>query len=285
MSASHPSGLSTVPLEHPHAEFLTHTIEHEIIPRLMLAHRGETHTPQGDPSPLLLQPEDEAAASALARQAVQPFARVLLEGDPATAMRFVETLRLRGVPLEILYLQLLAPVARYLGELWDQDLCDFTDVTVAAGRLQQLLRELSANGGQANASAGDGRRLLLLPAPKEQHTLGLLMVAEFFRRAGWEVSGGPLEQGYDPVQAVSRDWYDMVGFSLAASMHVGALTQAVAAVRRASRNAQVGIVLGGPVVMTHPALLEPVRADLLIADAAQAPDLVANFLSLRRQVN
>ena len=34
--------------------------------------------------------------------------------------------------------------ARVLGELWEDDRCDFTDVTVGVGRLQQLLRECRA---------------------------------------------------------------------------------------------------------------------------------------------
>ena len=285
MSVSNTTGLSNDVSAPARADLLTHTIEHEIIPRLMLAHRGQPPVHTGDTLFPDLDPDDQATAAALAQQAVQPFARVLLEADQATATLFVGALRQRGVPLNILYLHLLAPAARYLGELWDQDLCNFTDVTVAAGRLQQLLRELSQHCGHSPARQSDGRRLLLLPAPREQHTLGLLMVAEFFCRAGWEVSGGPLDTGHDPVKAVARDWFDVVGFSLAATMHVDALTQTVAAVRRASRNPHVGIVLGGPAVSYHPDLVAPVQADLLLSDAAVAPEAVAQFLATRRHVN
>lgn len=285
MSVSTPAGPSNAAAHPGHAEQLNHTIEHEIIPRLMLAHRSHAPSQLGASLRVDLDADDQNTAVALAERSVQAFAHVLLEADQATATLFVETLRQRGVPLNVLYLQLLAPAARYLGELWNQDLCNFTDVTVAAGRLQQLLRELSQHCGQSSARQTDGRRLLLLPAPKEQHTLGLLMVAEFFCRAGWEVSGGPLETGHDPVTSTTREWFDVVGFSLAATMHLEALTQTVAAVRRASRNPQVTIVVGGPAVAHHPALLAPVQADLLLSDAALAPDQVAQFLAARRHVN
>ena len=49
----------------------------------------------------------------------------------------------RGASVETLYLDLLAPTARHLGDLWDADVCDFTEVTVGLGRLQQVLHELS----------------------------------------------------------------------------------------------------------------------------------------------
>ena len=47
------------------------------------------------------------------------------------------------MPLELLFLRLLAPAARRLGELWEGDLCTFTDVTIGLSHLQQVLRELS----------------------------------------------------------------------------------------------------------------------------------------------
>ena len=59
------------------------------------------------------------------------------------ARTYVEALRAQGVSLESLYLDLLAGAARRLGEWWASDLCDFADVTVGVGRLQQILRELS----------------------------------------------------------------------------------------------------------------------------------------------
>ena len=126
--------------------------------------------------------------------------------------------------------------------------------------------------------------LLLTSAPGEVHTLGLSIVSEFFMRAGWDVDAHFLPA--EPVaRQVQTTWYDVVGFSLAATMHLEALTQTVAAVRRASRNPQVTIVVGGPAVAHHPALLAPVQADLLLSDAALAPDQVAQFLAARRHVN
>ncbi len=123
-------------------------------------------------------------------------------------------MRLKGIAVETIYLELLAPVARHLGSLWEQDLCDFTEVTIGLGRLHQVLRELSPGFSQSVGHAGNGRRILLLPSPGEQHTFGLVMVSEFFRHAGWDVAGGPWEAGADPVTMVKREWFDVVGFSL-----------------------------------------------------------------------
>lgn len=121
MSVSTPTGLADAIPAVTHADLLSHTIEHEIIPRLMLAHRSQSHAPSGELLFAAVDPDNEAAAIELATRAVLPFTRVLLESDQDTANLFVEALRQRGVPLNVLYLQLLAPSARRLGELWDQD--------------------------------------------------------------------------------------------------------------------------------------------------------------------
>ena len=162
---------------------LARTIEEEIIPRLMLAHRTATEP--------MLRPSGRAYA--ITGDDVRHFAKLVLSHEEDLGFATIQSLRSRQVSVEKIYLDLLAPTARYLGELWDEDLCNFTDVTVGLGRLQRVLRvlrELSPALGRGMEHPAPGRRVLLLPSPGEQHTFGLVMAAEFFRSAGWDVSGG-----------------------------------------------------------------------------------------------
>lgn len=158
---------------------LAKAVEYEIIPRLMLAHRYPHECVAVMPVIEQVAPED-----------VLEFARLVLHEDDASLKDSVMLLRSRGIPVQSIFLDLLAPVARHLGELWEKDLCDFTEVTIGLGRLQQVLRDNSADFSQPEAvnDAPPGRRILLAPCPGEQHTFGLSLVAEFFHRAGWDVS-------------------------------------------------------------------------------------------------
>ncbi|CAN5757473.1 hypothetical protein BH11PSE7_BH11PSE7_08900 [soil metagenome] len=250
---------------------LARAIEHEIIPRLMLAHRmpHECLTLRGLP------------AQGVSQQDVQQFAKLVLARDEDLANACVEAMRARGIPVETIYLDLLAPVARYLGELWEQDLCDFTEVTLGLGRLQQVLRELSPAFGQAVDHPTNGRRVLLLPCPGEQHTFGLVMVAEFFRRAGWDVAGGPWEAGADPVTMVRREWFDVVGFSTASDLHLPELSDCIASIRKAAINPHMGIMVGGPVFALHPDYVAHVQADAACGDGRQAPVLAEQLVADR----
>ena len=247
---------------------LSRAIEHEIIPRLMLAHQ----TPDACIS--LLQ----ASAPQVSADDVRAFAKLVLAPDENVAHACIEAMRVRGISVETIYLDLLAPVARYLGELWEQDLCDFTEVTVGLGRLQQVLRELSPAFGHSNDQAS-GRSVLLLPGPGEQHTFGLVMVAEFFRRAGWDVGGGPWEAGADPVLMVKREWFDVVGFSLGNEGHVDELAACIKSVKAAALNPNMCVIVGGPIFLQRPEFVAYVGADAAATDGSKAPDLAAQLVA------
>lgn len=251
---------------------LSRAIEDQIIPRLMLAHPGAADC-------LPLTPPVSAQVSL---EDVRSFAQLVLAPDENVAHACIETMRSSGISVETIYTDLLAPVARYLGELWEDDLCDFTQVTVGLGRLQQVLRELSPAFGQSNASAS-GNRVLLLPGPGEQHTFGLVMVAEFFRRAGWDVGGGAWEAGADPVVMVEREWFDVVGFSLGNVDQLDDLAACIKSVRAAALNKSICVIVGGPLFLANPEYVAYVNADAASTDGAQAPGLAASLVAARGQ--
>ena len=252
---------------------LSRAIEDEIIPRLMLAHptAGEC---------LHLTP---AVSAQVSEEDVQAFAKLVLAPDENVAHACIDAMRTSGISVETIYTDLLAPVARYLGVLWEEDICDFTEVTTGLGRLQQVLRELSPAFGQSNTSTS-GSRVLLLPGPGEQHTFGLVMVSEFFRRAGWDVGGGAWEAGADPVVMVQREWFDVVGFSLGNVAQLDDLAACIQRVRAAALNKSLCVIVGGPLFLANPEYVAYVNADAASTDGSQAPDLAARLVSAKAQV-
>ncbi|MDP2263325.1 MAG: cobalamin B12-binding domain-containing protein [Hydrogenophaga sp.] len=244
------------------AVLLAKAVEYEIIPRLMLAHRV---------------PEECEAHPLMANHRVTPqdvavFAELVLHEDDQAVRDCVIALRDRGVPIEGIFLDLLSPVARHLGEMWERDLCTFTEVTVGLGRLQKVLRENSAAFGQF--STGEqrerGRRILLMPCPGEQHTFGLSLVAELFHRAGWDVVTCFLATDAAAVM-VKKDWYDVIGFSLGSETGVPKLKAAMGLVRQVSVNPRISIIAGGPVFLLHPEFGEQIGADAVMTDGVKAP--------------
>ena len=243
-----------------HMSALLRTIEGEIIPRLVVAHKAAA--PPDMPGAEKRLPD---------AQDVEAFTNVVLRKDIDAASAYVNLLLAEGVPLEAVFLELFAPTARRLGELWVADLCDFVQVTIGVGKLQHLLRQYAQSlQGHGLETAEGGRRALLAPTPGEQHTFGMLVVGEMLRRAGWDVTGEPASGRDDLCAMVRGEWFAVIGLSLSCEDRVSALKRDIRAVRRASRNSAIGVMVGGRVFVEYPELVPRVGADATAADGREA---------------
>ncbi len=235
---------------------LTRTVELDVIPRLLVAHP---------------RPAAPAGAGLLvtAVHVADLVGLVLSRGEPE-AVAFVEAMHGEGAAAESLYLDLLAPAARRLGEMWEDDTCDFTEVTIGLWRLQNAMRELSPSFLRSANPRSNGPRALLVPLPGEDHTFGLSMVYEFFRRAGWNAWSGPVSSSADLRGLVRHEWVEVIGFSLACDEKLDAVRAEIRSVRRASMNPGLGVLVGGPGFTANPLLAAEVGADGTATDGRQA---------------
>ena len=249
---------------------IVRTIEQDIIPRLVQAHR-----PEAAEAPV------PAAHRRVTSADVLGFVQQVLAPDDGGWQAMTERLLAEGMAVGDIYLHLLAPAAQELGRMWDEDLCSFTDVTVAVGRLQRVLRSLSPAFGQEVDHPQNGRRVLLVPAPGEQHTFGLTIVAEFFRRAGWEVVGDGESRSADPAALVRKEWFDVIGISVGSDARLDWLKSGIGAVRNASRNRGISVLVGGPSFAADLARVREVGADGSASDGQQAPVMAEQLLSER----
>lgn len=248
---------------------LANVIEAEVVPRLVLAGRAGIGggAPEQESAPV--GPEDVVALVGL-----------VVADDATAAHAYVEALRVRGVALERLYLDLFAVTAQRLGQLWEEDLCSFADVTVGLVRLQGLVRDYSPAFLPPVETRDPRRCALLIPVPGEQHTFGLVMVAEFFQRAGWEVRCDPTISAEEVSRAVRGTWFAVVGISVGNNDRLETVAALVRRVRKESRNRGVGVMVGGRLFAEKPELANAVGADATATDGRQAALQAETLLAL-----
>jgi len=231
------------------------TIESEIIPRLLLAHR---------PDPIAAG-RCAAAREAPTRDEVAEFARIAACHDLPAALKMVEAVCREGLSLEVVLLDLVAAAARLLGEQWKEDLRSFTEVSAGLGTLQQLVHVLGPSFAPALPHRG---LVVLVAAPGEQHTLGLFLVGEFLRRAGWGVEVAPTMAEADLLRLLSSQPVAMLGITVSNEVTLKPLARFMTAVRKATRKRDLPVLLGGALDLGD--FAEKNGASLHASDAREA---------------
>jgi len=233
-------------------------IEGEIIPRLLLAHRAER------PGMAI------APVAAFTRGEPLALAHMTLRLEVFSLVAHIESYLDTGVPVDSIYLDLLAPTARVLGEFWDNDICDFVDVTMGIWRLQQVVHEIGNRAPCPSARTRADRRALFTVPPGDQHSFGLVMIEDLFRRAGWRTWSAPDAGIAELCAIVGRQWFELIGLTVSNADHVAQLPVMLRDLRRASQNPAVGIMVGGKIFTDHPELAAQAGADATAADGAKA---------------
>jgi methanogenic corrinoid protein MtbC1 len=214
---------------------------------------------------------------------VARFVRLLRSAGVDAAPALVEVLLARGIARNDIYLELLGPAARMIGDMWQDDECSFADVTMVVGRLHNILNSLRGERVVA-LSSFDSATILLSPAPGEQHTFGIAVVDAVFQDAGWQTSLSYTNDADDLIEQVSRRRFDAIGLSLSSASLSDVLRATIMRLRAASANPDMVVLVGGPAFEAAPQLAAYAGADAMVgkgvAAAARARELLPRHLSL-----
>lgn len=240
---------------------LARMVSSEIVPRLLMLHAEVV--PDALPVDFLVE------ALLPSRGDVGGLAEIVLGSDLEAAVAYITLLRDRGLSMDALFVELLEPTARYLGEMWDQDKCDFIDVTIGVGRLQQLLAFFNDN--HAVPALDERRHVLMAMTPGNQHSFGVAIVERFLRAGGWHVQTELSGTADDIAATVHQRWFAVAGLTIGSERQIESLKSTIALLRAQSHNPAIGIMVGGPVFTADPTLAKEVGAD---ATAPNAPTAV-----------
>jgi methanogenic corrinoid protein MtbC1 len=206
------------------------------------------------------------AFSILGDPCAAAMAYALCDEDDAAASLMVDDMLEAGVPVSDLCLDHLAPAARRLGDLWDRDRLPFTEVALASARIQAILRRLPAD--RTAPRTHHDRGAIFGAVPGEQHTLGVMMAADLFRRNGWDVSLLVGLSHDEMLQRMVRDDRPVIGLSCSGDHSYPALRRLLAAMAKARPEAE--ILLAGQIVQAPDRIADLPARVVPVADMAGA---------------
>ena len=207
-----------------------------------------------------------AHATAAPTGRINALAAALTDPDRNLCREMVEDLLEETQSVETLYLNYLTQAARRLGQLWEDDALSFADVAVGTGRIYALLRALNAPAPSGWADGHPGAFFAVVPG--EEHTLGIRMAADLFRRRGWQID---LSLGLDHDATVStfeEGTHRLVGVSASAPRNIAALGKFLVALR--SVRPGIRVLVAGHLANTDRDLVDGLAPDAVANDFESA---------------
>jgi MerR family transcriptional regulator, light-induced transcriptional regulator len=237
-------------------------LESQIIPRLVQAHRvGEERVGEE-------RAANDSASRALLEEIIA-FAGFCARGERQNAALLIERLQTEGLDQEGIFIELITPAARYLGEQWEEDQLGFADVTVGLMLMQEVIHGMGFEYHDGPQHATCVKRVMLASAPGSQHVLGLSIVSEMFRKAGWQVVLEVSPSRTQLCHAVQNEWFDLVGLSVALDSQLDTLSSLVDSLKAASRNPATPVLLGGQAFSMGGHRAEAFGAQAICVDARE----------------
>ena len=219
-----------------------------------------------------------STADALLADRVDEFSDLVIHCDAAAAVAYVEQVRDEGISLQALVRNLLAPTARRLGNRWDDDLCDFVDVTCAVAQLQEFVRAGFTRSTQGPVCS---RHALLAPLPGEQHTFGISVLRAQFLGEGWQVWWAAPQSLLEIVELVEGQGFDLLCLSASVVHEPQRLAADVQLIRKKARNKGMAIFVGGHAFLKQPHLVAAVGADGTAQDGREAARRMTKWIAAR----
>jgi methanogenic corrinoid protein MtbC1 len=202
-----------------------------------------------------------------------PLLMALLASDEAGVEEAFRAAAGRGADLAVLARDLIAPALDEVGKMWHRG-----EISVAEEHLASALvfHGFAHMAAALPAPPLGAPRLLLACLAGEFHELGVRIVAEVARMAGWQAdllgANTPRECA---IRFIALHRPEAVGLSLALAAHLAECGRTVEEIRRISPGTK--IVVGGYVFRHDAALCSLTGADACFADAVALRDwLVAN---------
>jgi MerR family transcriptional regulator, light-induced transcriptional regulator len=197
---------------------------------------------------------------------------------------FVANVVKRGVPVEQVYLQLLAPALKSLGKMWETDETSFSRVALACAKLQRVVfmleemppewvarrsldQQVRALGNDAAQKVG---KLFLAAVPGSQHTFGVQILADIFRKNGWYVEVLTKATEAQILKALRRTKFDVAGFSVGSELSLPSLRAIVTGIRASAVNTLVPVMVGGAVFAEDVGAQRGLDVEYVCGDAMDA---------------
>ena len=190
------------------------------------------------------------------------FVALITRDGPQKTEQYIAELLNLGMSVDSIVLELIPRIARKLGDQWISDSLSFTEVTIATGRLQKLIYSLDHLFQETRTHAATAHTILVSAAPGSHHTLGPLILSNYFTWAGWNVLSESMPtQRYIETTVASKS-LTAIALSVADYDQLDQLPTLIQSIRNKSLNPAIIVLTGGSLYNSDSMSFGHIKADI-----------------------
>ena len=212
------------------------------------------------------------------------FVTLITRDGPQKTEPFIAELLNIGVSVDAIVLDLIPRIARKLGDQWVSDSLSFTEVTIATGRLQKLIYSLDHLFQETRTHAPTAHSIFVSASPGSHHTLGPLILSNYFTWAGWNVhnESTPTQEG---IQArVANQKLTAIAISVADYDQLDQLPKLIQSIRNKSLNPAIIVLTGGSLYNSDAMSFGHIKADIKSNTPEEALHQLNRILNITNDV-
>ena len=212
------------------------------------------------------------------------FVALITRDGPQKTEQYIAELLNLGMGVDSIVLELIPRIARKLGDQWVSDSLSFTEVTIATGRLQKLIYSLDHLFQETRTNPSTAHSILVTAVPGSHHTLGPLILSNYFTWAGWNVLSESVPSQRFIETTVASKSFTAIAVSVADYDQLDQLPTLIQAIRSKSLNPAIIVLTGGSLYNSDALSFGHIKADIKSNTPEEALHQLNRILNITAEV-
>jgi methanogenic corrinoid protein MtbC1 len=237
-----------------------------------------------DVGALELKPHSSRLTWQIIEDHADGFVALITRDGPQKTEQYIAELLNLGMGIDLIVLELIPCIARKLGNQWASDTLSFAEVTIATGRLQKLIYSLDHLYQETRTNPSTPHSILVTASPGSYHTLGPLILSNYFTWAGWSVlsQSAPSENFIETT--VASKSLTAIAVSIADYDQLDRLPKLIQSIRSKSLNPAIIVLTGGSLYISDAMSFGHIKADIKSSTPEEALHQINRILNITTEV-
>lgn len=210
----------------------------------------------------VLAPTMSKRGDILGDEEIDRITQLLLSTEDGAFELAITVLKTHGVSINYIVLDLIPTIARRLGKEWEDDTLSFAEVSIGVNRLERVIHKLDYLFQVTQLEKRGNKSILISAFPDSQHSLGTLILSNYFIHSGWRVYRPENTSLKSISQEIESHSHDAIGISISCDEQLEQLENIISTLRGKSKNPKVMVLIGGPLYNKAPEKFAQIGADI-----------------------